>query len=346
MKTILFTFLLLGIHYSSYSQYKVHTIAFYNLENIFDTIRNEEINDESFTPQGDVGWNTFKYNNKLENMSKVLSEIGTSSAMKAPPAVIGVCEVENRTVLEDLIHTPALAPYNYAIVHEDSPDERGIDVGFLYREDLFEVESYKSFKTNLPDEDDKTRDILLVTGKLDGETMHFTVNHWPSRSGGEKISMPNRAAAAKNLRSIIDSLQAENNMAKIISMGDFNDDPVSPSVAKILDAKIKTSKLKRVTDLYNPFYDYYKKGYGTTAWRDAWSLFDMLIITNSLREAPEDSFRFIKANRFDPKYLIQQDGRFKGYPLRTHSFGNYLNGYSDHLPVYLYLAKKVNKVES
>ena len=331
---------LLTISAQGQSKYKVQTVAFYNLENLFDTIRNEDINDETFTPEGSYGWNTERYENKLKNMSKVLSEIGTSNIMKAPPAIIGVCEIENRTVLEDLINMPKLKPYGYEIVQFDSPDERGIDAGFLYRKDLFTVEYAKNIKTEMPDTSDRTRDILLVSGKLDGEMMHFTVNHWPSRSGGEALSRPNRAAAAENLKTIIDSIQAEDKNAKIISMGDFNDDPVSPSIADILVAKGKKSKLKKTTDLYNPYWEFYKKGYGTTAWRDAWSLFDMHIITNSLLNA-ENGYRFVKADRYTPAYIIQEKGRFKGYPKRTHSFGNYLNGYSDHFPVYLYLAKEI-----
>lgn len=323
------------------SKYRVQTIAFYNLENLFDTIRNVEIYDETFTPEGSYGWDTEKYQNKLENMSRVLSEIGTNGAMKLPPAIIGVCEIENKTVLEDLISMPRLAPYDYGIVHINSPDERGIDNGLLYRKDLFTVEHAVNIKTELPDSTDTTRDILVVSGNLDGENMHFIVNHWPSRSGGEAISRPNRAAAAHNLKSIIDSIQQIDKNAKIISMGDFNDDPVSPSIADILNAKGKTKKLKDITDLYNPYWSFYKKGYGTTAWRDAWSLFDMHIITNSLLEA-ENGYKFVKADRYTPDYIIQQGGRFKGYPKRTHAFGNYLNGYSDHFPVYLYLAKEIN----
>lgn len=343
MKKLILAAFLLIVSMPTWAQkkYEVQTVAFYNLENLFDTLRNEDIYDESFTPTGSYGWTSERYNNKIANMSRVLSEIGTNSSMKTPPAVIGVCEIENREVLEDLVNSPKLAPYNYDIVHYHSPDERGIDAGFLYRKDLFKVDTSMVFKTVLPDPEDKTRDILLVSGQLRGEKMHFLVNHWPSRSGGEAISMPNRFAAAKNLKSIINSIQEVDENAKIIAMGDFNDDPVSPSIAEELGAIGKQHKLKNRTDIFNPYYEFYKKGAGTTAWRDAWSLFDMLMVTKSTIENKNNGFQYFKAGRFTPDYITQEKGRFKGYPKRTHSFGNYLNGYSDHFPVYIYLAREV-----
>lgn len=325
--------------FSQSQSYEVQTIAFYNLENLFDTKRDEAIHDEAFTPEGTMGWTQEKYKNKLVRLSSVLPKIGTNEHVQSPPAVIGVCEVENRAVLEDLVHMESLKPYHYQIVQFDSPDERGIDTALLYRGDVFKLEDAKTFKTILPDEDDKTRDILLVSGKLGDERIHFLVNHWPSRSGGEKRSMPNRVAAAKNLRVIIRAIQADEPTAKIIAMGDFNDDPISPSIAKTLGAIGKRHKLTKTTDLYNPFYDFYKKGYGTTAWRDSWSLFDMLMVTNTLNTS-KAGWKYVSANRYAPKKMIQTSGKFKGYPKRTHSFGKYLNGYSDHFPVYIYLARQ------
>lgn len=345
MCKILLSFFLVSVAFlSSFAQkngYEVQTIAFYNLENLFDTVRDTTINDESFTPKGSVGWSEEKYQNKLENMSSILPKIGTNEHVQSPPAIIGVCEIENRKVLEDLVNMPSLKPYNYKIVQFDSPDERGIDTALLYRGDLFKLQDAKAFKTILPNADDKTRDILLVSGQLGGERMHFLVNHWPSRSGGEKRSMPNRVAAAENLRAIVRAIQADEPSAKIITMGDFNDDPISPSIAKTLGAIGKKQKLTKTTDLYNPFYDFYKKGYGTTAWRDSWSLFDMLIFTNTLNTS-KSGWKYVSANRYTPKKIIQTSGKFKGYPKRTHSFGRYLNGYSDHFPVYLYIARPKN----
>jgi len=324
------------------AKYKVQTVAFYNLENLFDTIRNVDIYDESFTPSGSYGWDSEKYHNKLENLSTVLTKIGTSSQISAPPAIIGVCEIENREVLEDLVSMPKMKKYGYEIVHEHSPDERGIDNGFLYRPEYFEVLSHKTIFVELPDTTDRTRDILQVHGKLEGEEVYVFVNHWPSRSGGEKISMPNRKAAAITLRKVLDELNETDPTAKIFVMGDFNDDPISPSMVDYLNAKKKRSKVKN-NDLFNPYYALYKKGYGTTAWQDAWSLFDMVVVSNSLLETEETGWRYLKAGRYNPEFMLQKSGRFRGYPFRTHAFGTYLNGYSDHFPVFVYVAKKMTE---
>ncbi len=323
------------------SIYKAQTIAFYNLENLFDTANDPSINDEAYTPEGSNHWDNEKYQNKLKNMSEVLVKIGTSNVFQAPPAVIGVCEIENRKVLEDLIAMPALSLFDYQIVQFDSPDERGIDTALIYRADAFSVESAQPYRVNLPDSTDRTRDILLVNGFLEGKPMHFLVNHWPSRSGGERRSMPNRRAAATVARHIVDSLNQVDAKSKILLMGDFNDDPISPSVDEVLNAKIKKKNLTN-NDLYNPFYDFYKKGFGTTAWRDSWSLFDMIIVSNALVEEKRlNQWRFVKAGRFAEDFMVQQEGKYKGYPLRTSSFGNYLNGYSDHFPVFVYLVEEL-----
>lgn len=345
IKHILFTTLfglLLTVSFGQKPKYKVQTIAFYNLENLFDTIRNEEINDIDFTPQGSYGWDSKKYDNKLQNMSSVIPKIG-ANVIDEGPAILGVCEIENRGVLEDLVAMPGLKERNYQIVHEDSPDERGIDCALLYQADKFTVESHKSFFTKIRDrggEPDYTRDVLLVTGLLDGERFHFLVNHWPSRSGGEKVSMPNRIASAELNKEIIDSIKLADPTAKIVTMGDFNDDPVSPSMKKVLNAK-GNKKLLQEGDLYNPFFTKYKKGFGTTAWRDAWSLFDQIVVSESLVFPDNGGYQYINAGRHNPDHMLQTKGRFKGYPKRTHAGGEYLNGYSDHFPVYIYVAKEV-----
>lgn len=336
-----YTVILFICSITCYAQYEVHTIAFYNVENLFDTVRNDSINDESFTPEGSYQWDTEKYENKLTNIATVLSGIGTSKAMKLPPTIIGLSEVENKTVLEDLLKQEQLKKYNYKIIHRDSPDERGIDNAILYQADFFDIENVQPVFVELPDTTDRTRDILLVSGTLSGESIHLLVNHWPSRSGGQARSEPNRFAAAHTLKQVVDSIYDASPQAKIIAMGDFNDDPVSPSLTEQLGATTEKNDLKGASNLYNPYGEFYKKGFGTTAWRDAWSLFDMIIVNEQLIDSTQ-GFRFVKADRYYKDFLLQQDGRFKGYPKRTHSFGNYLNGYSDHLPVYIYIARKVN----
>lgn len=324
-------------------EYKARTIAFYNLENLFDTINDPDTFDDDRTPLGKDKWTAEKYRDKLKNMSLVLSEIG-SSVTKASPDIIGVCEIENNVVLEDLIKEPALLNKGYAIIHFDSPDERGIDVALLYKKEVFMPTSFKSHRLLLFKENgyrDYTRDQLIVGGLLDDEEIYFIVNHWPSRSGGEARSRPNRIAAAKLNKRIIDSVLRLNTDAKIISMGDFNDDPINDSFKKV----IKTEGRKRkVTDsiLFNPMESLYRKGEGSLAYRDKWNIFDQIYFTGNLISSTNESFSFYKAAIYNPAYLLTSSGRYKGYPKRTYSGGNYTGGFSDHFPVYITLVKLAN----
>jgi len=217
-------------------QYKVRTVAFYNLENLFDTENDTLIFDDDRTPEGKDNWTLERYNKKLDNLSRVLSEIG-SEVTKTSPDIIGICEVENLKVIEDLVNHPSLVTKDYGIVHFDSPDERGIDVALLYKRSVFLPTSFDSRRLLLINDDGErnyTRDQLIVGGLLDDEQYYFMVNHWPSRSGGEARSRPNRMAAAKLSRRIIDSVQKLDAAAKIVGMGDFNDDPIDDSFKKIL----------------------------------------------------------------------------------------------------------------
>jgi hypothetical protein len=322
-------------------QFRVINIAFYNLENLFDTLDTPNVNDIDYTPQGLNKWNSKKYYEKLENLSEAISKIGTDATPHGP-AIIGVSEIENRTVLEDLVRQKAIAGRNYHIVHYDGPDKRGIDVALLYQPEYFELTNSISHRLKIEGREDFfTRDQLLVSGLLDGEEFHFIVSHWPSRSGGESRSRPLRNAAADLGRHIIDSVLNINPNAKIVYMGDLNDNPDNESVMKHLRAKTDVGKLKE-GDMFNPFYDFYKKGIGTLAWRDTWSLFDMVIPSKSLMDKDFSSYRFYKAMVFNKTFLQQKSGRFKGYPLRTHAGGQYLGGYSDHFPTYILLIKEVN----
>ena len=320
-------------------EYKIGCAAFYNLENIFDTIDQPEVSEYDFAPGGSNNWNSKKYWEKLGRMAKVISEIG-SEYVPGGPALMGVSEIENITVLQDLIEQKPLAKSGYKIAHFDSPDKRGIDVALLYRSQSFKVTNKKAVPLHMPDiEDFYTRDILVVSGEFDGEKMHVLVNHWPSRRGGEKRSAPLRNAAAKLARSIVDSLLNEDKNAKIIVMGDLNDNPTNESVETYLKAKGKQKKLKK-GDLFNPMAEYFKKGIGTTAYKDVWSLFDQLIISQGLLGKDKSTYKFYAAKIFKKDYLIQQEGRFKGYPFRTYAGGAYLGGYSDHFPVYMFLIKE------
>jgi hypothetical protein len=319
--------------------FKMHTIAFYNLENLFDTFDDPKIDDTEYLPEN--GWTIEKYNQKLKNLERVISEIGTSDQQTNSPTILGVCEIENRKVLEDLVAMPALARKDYGVIHFDSPDGRGIDVGLLYQKAHFKPTSYINvpLRFKRPDEPDKwlnTRDQLLVSGLLDGEEMHFIVNHWPSRSGGEKRSSPSREAAGALNKRIIDSLQAINPLAKVISMGDLNDGPFNNSLKKSIGTVGKKSDLKP-KGVFNPMEEMSKKGMGSLAYRDAWDLFDQMILTEPLVKDDFTTWNFWKANVFNRPFLVQQIGQYKGYPLRN---GNGEPGFSDHFAVYLYLLKE------
>ncbi len=323
-------------------QFKAISVGFYNLENLFDFERDTTIWDTEFTPWGKRAWTEQKYNEKQANMAYVISQMGID-VTPAGLSILGVSEVENRRVLEDLVKQEAIADRKYEIVHRDSPDRRGIDVAMLYNPAHFTVLNVKMENINfLYDDGDtlRTREIMHVEGILDGDTTHVLINHWPSRSGGEKRSAPRRNRAAQTCTRIIDSLKMINPDVRVLLMGDLNDDPTSTSTKGILRAK---GKIKDVTskDLFNPMHDYYRRGLGSNAYRDNWSLFDQVILSPGYLDKEQDGYFFYKAIIFNKKYLIQRSGRYKGYPFRTFSGDKYQGGYSDHFPVFVYLVKKV-----
>jgi len=325
-------------------KFKVHTIAFYNVENLFDTINDPNKYDEASPMMELKTARSEVYKQKVKNMASVIAQIGAETS-KNTPAIIGLSEVENRTVVEDLANDSALLEKDYGIVHFESPDERGIDVALMYQKALFSPVSTSSHELKLSDNSserrDYTRDQLLVSGYLEGDLIHLIVNHWPSRSGGEARSRSKREAAAALNKRIIDSLQSTDPYAKIFSMGDLNDNPNNSSLKKVLKAK---GDKKRVgfKGVYNPMESFFKKGLGTNAYRDAWSLFDQILITKPLLEDDYSSFRFYKAGIFNAQFLITKKGQFKGYPFRSFSWGGFTGGYSDHFPVYVHVIKEVN----
>ena len=310
------------------------SVAFYNLENLFDTINNNSKYDLEYSPQGEKLWDSKKYYSKLDNMARVLSLLARETCPLGP-AVIGVAEVENRSVLEDLVKRDALAKLDLQIVHYDSPDRRGIDVGLLYNPLLFTVTSSKAFPLIVKDFPNfRSRDLLLVSGLMDGEKFHFLVNHWPSRGNAERF----RIAAAELTRQIHDSLRVADPGAKVIIMGDLNDDPTNKSVKKVLGAATKRKDVK-ANGLFNPMAELHAKGIGTLAYQGGWNLFDQIIISDNLLGDDRSTFKFWKAEVFNRDFLIQKEGQYKGYPLRTHSQNIFLNGYSDHFPSIIYLIK-------
>ena len=344
-------------------KYNIHTVAFYNLENLFDTI-NQSNNDEEWLPNGAQNWTSSKYKQKLHNLARVLSEIGTGENPNNAPTLIGGCEIENRGVLEDLVKEPLLINKDYGIVHFDSPDKRGIDVALLYQKKHFKPTSFKNIplliyrnqmnntakdkdateevveeKPEAVGKDERvyTRDQLLVTGFLDGEEVNIIVNHWPSRSGGEKKSSPFREAAGRLNRQIMDSIFKINPNAKIITMGDLNDGSYNKSVKEGIGAKRKKEEVKQF-GIYNPFEEMFYKGNSSLFYRDAGDIFDQIMVSEAFIQKDYSSFRYWKAGIYNKPYMITKTGQYKGYPLR-HSLTEI--GYSDHFPVYIYLIKEI-----
>jgi len=329
-------------------QYEVAGIGFYNLENLFDTLVDPDTNkilQEDFTPFGKKNFNSERYFKKLDKLSEVISKLGTKYIPDGL-AILGVSEIENKAVLEDLAATKILKSRNYQVVHHESPDARGIDVGLMYNPKYFKVLNSKAFHLDSYKDGDstktfRTRDQILVTGLLNGERIHVIVAHWPSRRGGEKRSAPRRIAAGELAKSITDSILSAEPSAKIVFMGDLNDDPVDVSVKETLNTVNKIKKVKEGT-LYNPMETFYKNGIGTLAWRGAWNLFDQLIVSPDLVSKTNnfDSFRFYKAVVYNKEFLKNSTGSYKGYPHRTYVGPNFINGYSDHFPVFMLLVKE------
>ena len=325
-----------------YAQEKPYSVVFYNLENLFDIYDDPETHDEEFTPSGVKQWNEIKYQKKLTNMERVLFDI--AKIQKDYPIVIGVSEIENRTVLEDLISQPNLKGANYRICHYDSPDARGVDVAFLYRSDVFKLEGSDNIKLKVEELPNfRTRDLVVMWGTIDGEPFYFLVSHWPSRLGGKEASQFKRDACARQIRQIKDSLLRENPATKVIVMGDFNDDATDASIVKTMGAKGKVKELVE-GDFFNPYIAMLRAGLGTLAYQDAWNLFDNICVTENLVNAKSGELKLIKGNKyygniFTRPYMLQQEGQYKGYPLRTFVTNNFQNGFSDHFPVYIYIGK-------
>ena len=313
-------------------QIEKRTIAFYNVENLFDVQDDSLVFDDARTPKGSYRWTYTRYAKKIEALATVISRIGIQER-GATPDLVGLCEVENAAVLRDLVAHPLLQPSNYGIIHQDSPDERGIDVAFLYKQDLFFPSAFTSRTLMLRDEDlhrDRTRDQLVITGWLDNDFIGCIVNHWPSRRGGQTRSAPNRLQAAYLNRKIADSLRSEHPEIFLFNMGDFNDNPSDTSMRHILRPNFAEQ-----ADLFNPMYHLYQKGYGTLAYRDQWSLFDQILVDIRLISDDPSALSLHRIGIYNPPELVTPGGRYKGYPYSTYSGGRYQGGVSDHFPVYI-----------
>ena len=309
----------------------MQTVAFYNIENLFDVFDDKHTNDEDFLPTSIKKWTPKRYENKLRKIGYAITNIGRKETGKHP-SLIGLAEVENAKVLEDLIESKHLKNCNYDFVHYDSLDERGIDVALIYDKNAFEVINSEPFTVELTDDDgtpDYTRDVLLVSGLMDGETIHVIVNHWSSRREGEKETEHKRFASSDKVGEIISNLRFDNQDAKIIVMGDFNDDPHSNSIKRLVNG----------FDLFNPMETLRSFDRGTTNYNRQWNLFDQILISTNFFKTSDNLYEYSAANIFDEEFLKLFEGRYKGTPYRTYVGKKYKGGYSDHFPVYAIFKK-------
>ncbi len=346
MKKYLFflTFaMLFSVASNAQKKFSVYAVGFYNQENLFDYTHDEGKNDYDFTPDGSYKWNKMKYESKLRNMSKVLSEMGTDVLPNVGCAIIGLSEVENAHVLDDLTAQPALATRNYKYVHIEGPDRRGIDCALLYNPKMFKIRNTKlvPYVYELPNDSNRaTRGFLTVSGTLANEHVTVVVCHWPSRGAGSYY----RELGGKQVKALKDSLLREDPNVKVLVMGDMNDDPTNKSMHECLSAKANIDEVGE-GDMYNPFYNILvKEGTGTLQYQGKWNLFDQIVMTpNMLNKNNQKDFSTLKFWRnqiFRRDYLFQETGKYKGNTKRTTAGGVWLDGYSDHLPVVVYLMKE------
>ncbi|RMG79805.1 MAG: hypothetical protein D6707_07500, partial [Bacteroidetes bacterium] len=313
-KKIFLFFILLTISQLVNSQEKQYLIVSYNVENLFDIYDDPNTRDEDFTPGGKYGWKEGLYNKKLADIARVLGAIDSVNL----PTVIGLYEVENRKVVEDLSHTGPLAN-QYGIIHKESPDKRGIDVAMLYKKGSFKPLHYSFYRVHLPDNDSATtRDILYVQGIIEQDTLNFFLNHWPSRWGGKSRSEIRRVAAAKLVREKVDSLFDVNPHAKIIIMGDFNDYPFDVSIYRFLNATNQRCP-ESERELYNLAAELAVNGLGSHAYKGEWGMLDQIIIsrvlfndTTGLHTTQKDF------HVFKPNWILYHNKKYDSYkPNRT-----------------------------
>ncbi len=304
-----------------------YTIAFYNLENFFDTEDQPHVLDDDFTPKGVKKWNPPKFKKKVKKMGKAISKIGWEETGK-PPVLVGIAEVENKTVIEALLQSKALREEPYDFVHFDSPDERGIDTALLYHKELFEVLDSETLPLLIMDEEgerDFTRDILYVHGKLNREDVHIFVNHWPSRRSGVEETNQKRIKAAETVLGRLGRISEES--PNVVVMGDFNDDPNSKSIQRLMSTGRFINPMEK---LLSPMS-------GSANYKGEWSLFDQILLSHTFLNFERGTHSYENAQIFAPKFLKEWNGKYKGNPYRTFIGKKYLGGYSDHFPVFVVL---------
>ncbi len=306
---------------------------FYNVENLFDTIENPEANDEEFLPGEARNWNSYRYYQKKNRIYKTIMAAGGWR----PPELIGLCEIENETVLEELLWNTPFSKFEYKYIHKNSPDHRGIDVALLYDPERFFPVSERFIRLKLPDEFSSTREILYTKGHTkQNDTLHVFVNHWPSKYGGAVKSQPKRNIAAKTLKTVTDSILKKERRAKLIITGDFNDGPTSESIKAFL--KVDTPGDSIINqNLYSLSEHWLNEAYGTYKYQGQWSVIDQFIVSGSLlKNGNELKTSVENAHIFTPDFLLEKDEKYIGKkPYRTYIGFRYNDGFSDHLPIIL-----------
>ena len=336
-------------------QRKGYVMGFYNLENLFDIYDDPVKNDEEYLPDGKNKWTEVKYRKKLQNMAKVIRSMKEDNGVWH--SVLGVSEIENRLVLEDLVIEPQIAEANYQIIHYDGPDRRGVDVALLYKpEDFKYIESESitftfegssiDFLMDKQQQDDfRTRDILMVHGLVGGEHFAIYVAHLPSRAGGKKGGNQLRDRGAEIMYDHAMKMQEKHPGIKIVCMGDMNDNPTDPSMAEYLHGKEKIADVTS-SDMFSPFVEMLKAGYGSLAYQGVWSIYDLILVNNALANAPDGGLKIRPLGKqgfygrvYKKPFMITQKGQYKNYPFRTFSNGAFVGGFSDHYPTYIVVGK-------
>lgn len=345
--------LLMSLSASAQKTKQNYVIGFYNLENLFDTYDDPVKNDSEFLPEGKNKWTQAKYEKKLHNMAKVIRSMADNN--KRWHTILGISEIENRLVIEDLVSQPEIADANYQIVHYDSPDRRGVDVALLYKPDQFTYLDSESIPFDFNSDIDfsdtdtsyfKTRDILMVHGLIAGEHFAFYVAHLPSRIGGKGGNL--RSRGAEIIYNHSREMEAKYPGIKIVAMGDMNDNPTDDSMAKYLHGQ---ERLENVTptEFYSPYISMLKAGYGSLCYQGVWSIYDLELVNYNLAHAPDGGLKIQPVTKnhgkeyygvvFKRPWMTTQKGQYKGYPFRTFSNGAFVGGYSDHYPTYIVVGK-------
>ncbi|MBQ6198732.1 MAG: endonuclease/exonuclease/phosphatase family protein [Bacteroidales bacterium] len=352
--TLLAILLLLPLNLDAQKKNRSHVIGFYNLENLFDTFHDDGKNDYEYLPDGANQWTPEKYAKKLRNMARVIQSMKKDNGVWH--TVLGVSEIENRHVLEDLVMEPAIAEANYQIVHYDGPDRRGVDCALLYdptKMTLVESESIpftfapSAIKFDMTKEEQdnfRTRDILMVHGIIDGEHFAFYVCHLPSRLGGKGAD--NRARGGEIAYEHSRKMMQKYPGIKCVIMGDMNDNPYDPSMAKYMHGQKDINKVTD-QDYFAPFWSMLDAGYSSLYYRGEGNIYDCILVNNALAHAPKGTFQIQKITKkkfygrvFNKPFMTNQTGQYKGTPFRTFSNGAFVGGYSDHYPTYIIIKKK------